>query len=123
MYITQLSFPERPRFRIADIEPVYKYPQVTVDTGTRTTVHRPVDAEPVVQRLGTTLPTISVKGTCYIDTANALDGLVEQTEVEIRSHRWSGRAILNTVSTKPAGQKGGKRDDWQYTYTLELTGV
>lgn len=122
-----MTVADRPRFRIGDIEPEYRFPLVEKATGQRTEEHEVIDGDPVVQELGEKPTQITVRGQAYLDEVQQLDDLTEGEELEMRSHRHSGPVIVRDVSSSPRQEIGGKRsditnpDNRQYDYTLELT--
>lgn len=78
------------------------------------------DAATVVQSFGLGSRSFTLRGTTYIENANALDGLVGE-ELSIRHARFSGRVLVSDVDTDPTGSKD--ENGWRYTYRCDLTEV
>lgn len=118
----------RPTVRIEtpqgeSVELEYEYPMIDTSSDSRTVEHEPIGGETVVQHLGANAQTLTFRGGAYLDEANFLDGLPEQGVVSIRSHRWSGDAVVDSVSTSATGEGGGERAgvaNRVYEYTLDL---
>lgn len=115
-----------------DIRFDYQFPGVTVDTEARTATHDPIGDETVVQHLGEGDTTVDVQGSCYIDSANAIDKLTSTDRVFIRTDRFTGTAVVKSASTDPEGAVGGKdmsltpntrKHNWLYTYRIRTIGA
>lgn len=117
---------DRVRAKVGSILFGYKYPEVTVDTQSRTKVHEPVGEAPVVQHLGPAETTISIRGHCYLDAAEKINKFSRKERVRVRTEEYRGWAVVESTSVEPEGAVGGhgqRRDDWRYVYDLELTEV
>lgn len=76
--------------------------------------------ETVVQALGAGKAKITLRGDCYLDEANDLDGL-EGTIQTLRHERRSTDVFVGNVDTSP--QNVEDADGKRYTYRIELVEV
>lgn len=99
-------------------------PTLSGGTGTRTVKQQPPGEKPIVQTLGSDAPEYTLKGTCYLKHANALDLLTLGGPIDIRHDRpdappW---AFVETVNTAPFRYRPAE-GQWGYTYTIDVRGV
>lgn len=97
------------------------FPQVSVDGGARYVVKRPIGEAPIRQHVGEELEKITIQGECSPEEASRVDDLSELEAVDVRTHRWSGRAQVDDTSTNSMSKQ--YRGTWVYKYTIELTEV
>lgn len=112
--------PRGPRFAINGYELLYKYPHISIDSGSDTVEHKLIDRRPLIQHLGPTARNISVRGHCYLEEANVIDALSRRERIRLRSHRYIGKAVVESASTEPEAVTGGKVNQKRYLYRLEL---
>lgn len=101
----------------------YEYPYVSTRGGTNTVTHEPIGEEPVHQSLGPAGETVEISGNCYLDEANFLSNLPEGAEIDVRTDRWVGEGLVDTVSVDPTGEGGGERPGVRnrvYEYRLKF---
>lgn len=112
-----------------DIRFSYRYPEVSVDTESRTVELNPIGDNTVVQHLGSGDKVLDVRGHCYLSTANKIDKLTKNDKVAVRTDRFRGTAVVKSTTTDPEGGVGGKQPNsmephkWRYTYRIELVGA
>jgi hypothetical protein len=95
---------------------------VNVDTEARYQTLEPIGTAPVRQYLGEKLDEISIEGECTESEAVKVDALTENSEVEVRTARWSGTATVDSTSTQ-AQNKKSEEEGWIYSYSIKLTEV
>ena len=95
---------------------------VDVETEARYEKLEPIGAPVVQQYLGEKPDEVSVTGECTESEAEKVDGLTENSKVEVRTARWSGTATVNSTSTT-AQRKKDRQKGWIYSYSIELTEV
>lgn len=99
-------------------------PKVSVDTGARYVDHQTIGDKTVRQFLGKDPDKIEIRGSCTLPEANAIDDIVNGQSATLISHRWSGKAQVDSTSTDPAGQwRKDIPEEWIYTYVINLTAV
>jgi hypothetical protein len=117
---------ERPKPKVGGIEfSLYDgrtQPLVSVGTSVRYKTHKPIGADPVKQELGPDLDEITIEGECSVEEANRVDQLKEDAVVEVRTHRFSGLASVDSTDTSPQSKKDAEKG-WIHSYTIELTEV
>lgn len=115
----------RPEAVLGNVELKFSQPNVTVSTSARFKTHEVIGAISVRQKLGEDPDQISFEGICTRDEANDIDKLKEQEEIDVISHRWSGRAQVSSTSTRPVTDGGGqdKDEEFLHRFTVELVAV
>jgi hypothetical protein len=118
------SFPNRGRqpFAIGGREFFYEFPLIGIETNARTVTLEPINEPSITQHMGVESKQIDVDGSCFLDEANYLDDLAAAGDpVSITSERFDGEAILESVTTDPAGFE--YEGDRVYDYRLSLREV
>lgn len=112
---------ERPAVRVGDIEFTYSQPHVAVDSANRTKKHKLLSEVAVVQKLGTEPLNLEISGMCTTEEAKAVDNLVVNDKVEVRSHRKSCAAVVQDSSTSPRNEiRMGKH---LHDFTINVTEI
>jgi hypothetical protein len=117
---------DRATARLGDIEFAFEHPQLDSSGAGKAVKHEVVpidendDAATVIQPMGRKARDWTLRGTCYKDTADALDNMTGDV-VELRHSRHSGDVYVDDVSTNPASVED--ETGWRYTYTVSLTEV
>lgn len=121
-----LSENSRPSGRLGDVEFEFEHPQLD-SSGTGKAVKHEIipedetdDGATVVQPMGREAREWTLRGTCYKDTATALDNMIGRV-VELRHSRHSGDVYIDSVSTNP--QSVEDETGWRYNYNVRLTEV
>lgn len=121
-----ISNDERPSARLGDIEFAFEHPQLDSSGAGKAVKHEvlPIDenddATTVIQPMGREARSWTLRGTCYKDTATALDNMIGEV-VELRHSRHSGDVYIDDASTNPQGVED--ETGWRYGYTVSLTEV
>ncbi len=121
-----MSVDPRPRTRLGSIVFEFEHPLLDKSAAGTKIEHTilPTDANDeqstVIQPIGREAASITLRGDCYRDEANALDELIGDV-VELRHARHSGDVYVDDVSTEPQGveDENGRR----YTYNATLVEV
>lgn len=111
----------RPAVRVADIEFTYSQPDVSVDTATRTVKHDTLTDTAVVQKIGRDPRNIEISGMCTTIEAHRVDDLAQFDQVEVRSARFSGPALIEDTSTSP--RKEIRYGQHLHDFTINLTEI
>lgn len=89
----------------------YQFPLTDKRTGARTATLEPIGTADIVQHLGQKATRVTFRGHCYEDEAQQIEQLTEFEQVQIRSQRFTGVAVVETAETMATGSGGGKRPD------------
>lgn len=121
-----MSVDPRPRTRLGDIVFEFEHPLLDKSSSGTKIEHTILPTSPeddqstVIQPFGTEAASMTMRGDCYRDEANALDELIGEV-VELRHARHSGDVYVDDVSTEPQSveDNNGRR----YTYNATLVEV
>jgi hypothetical protein len=112
----------RPRFAnvTIDLYGQQMRPLVEIRSPQRTVEHDLIGRSPETRSLGPGVEDIRIRGECSEQAATALESLNEEKEIEFRTHRRSGTAVVAEIETDPLKKRyEGVR---VYRYTLTLLG-
>lgn len=122
--------PDRTRARIGPMEFAARYgdPDVDVRSESNTVEKNTVDDNIFVQVIGRRADRITVDGIILEDNIEDLDKLIGAGEVSVRTHRWSGVAVvLETSSTYTHSYDIAPPEEveseWLYNVTIDLIEV
>lgn len=104
----------------------YPYPFVDKTSTGRTVEHEPIGRPTVVQYMGPQSLEVTIEGHCYKDEADYLDRIREDGLVRVRTDRWSGIGLVESISTAASGEGGGPRGGTSnriYEYVLTVLSV
>ena len=112
----------RPTTRLGPIEfDRFSHPPLDVSGGARTHRHEVIDGPDVVDHLGETAKSFTLRGHCDPDTASRIDSLAEQSEHELRHARWSGTVVVEDHSTESDGAfLDPENEIIRYSYTIDM---
>lgn len=121
-----ISNDQRPSARLGDVEFAFEHPQLDSSGAGKAVKHEvlPIDenddATTVIQPMGREARSWTLRGTCYKETATALDNMIGEV-VSLRHSRHSGDVYIDDASTNPQGVED--ENGWRYGYTVSLTEV
>lgn len=124
--------PQRTRARIGDLQFHSRYPDpiVDVDTEAITVEKDTINDEIIVQHLGRRADRLTVSGIINEDQVWLFDELVQGGEVFVRTHRWTGSAIVVSATSDYTQSYDAVIDDrdpgdspWLYEVEIELVEV
>jgi len=121
---------DRTAARIGNLEFHERFddPVVDVDTEANTTEKTTIDDTIIVQSLGRRADRITVEGIIPENQVVVVDELVEQDQVTVRTHRWSGQAIVlstscNYTQTYDSYEHPEFGQQWLYEFTIDIIEV
>jgi len=113
---------ERVPARIAFIYFKYEYPTVDVTNESNTVEHETIDDRTVIQQLGEKPPQVTVDGVVAQWEAEFCEWLTSIGKVTLRTPRWSGTVIVESVDTT-AMNAIDEDDSWLYEVSISCLGV
>lgn len=122
----EITDESRPTARLGDIEFAFEHPQLDNQGEGKFVKHEVIplseedDRAMVLQPMGRKARNWTLKGTCYKETADAIDNMIGEV-VELRHSRHSGEVYIEDASTGPQGVSDNT--GWRYDYTVSLIEV
>lgn len=98
-------------------------PYVDVDKEMRTADHETINDNFVVQVLGRKPDKITIEGIVYDFQLDDADQLISSGQIDVRTDRWSGTAVVTNVSTTFRREADSQTGRWAYDITIDLTEV
>lgn len=108
--------------RIGQLYFKYEWPDVTVTPESNTVEHETIDDNIVVQQLGRRPDQITVDTTVADFELQYLDSLTELGVLSLRTERWSGDVIVQSVTTTPMNAIDDD-GNWLYEATINCLEV
>lgn len=124
------SPPDRTEARVGNLEFDTRYadPNIDVRSESNTVEKETINDDSYVQVIGRRADRITIDGIIHESDIGELDDLVGAGEVSVRTHRWSGTAVVLETSDRYTHsydivQPSDVSSEWLYEVTIDLIEV
>lgn len=101
----------------------FRNPIVDVTREANTVEHETINDGYVVQFIGRKPPSITIEGVIYDAQVEAADSLIGQGPIPVKTERWTGIGIPQSVSTPFRREVDPGTGQWTYDITIDMIGV